>query len=407
MQQWGFLVISLLYCFKVSNATPVENSIPFSKARELILTNNASLKACGTDSKAAQAGMQQAGVLPNPSIGVDLDRFGANEIEFSVEQTFELGGKRQLRKESAQREIDATENNRKIGQLGLEAEIVRRFIPIAITTSKLSVLDSIIATAEATKEQIRKRVDAGASKRTDLIRAEIDVEQYLLERNQLVRELSGARKKFAALGGEQDSILLYVSGLLSSQTDLPILDNLRKAIATSPQISAIDIDKLRLTTQQKQLRAEIVPDLNVSAGILRDNVDNAFSPLVGVTMNLPLFNSNTAAQQQLQLQRQAIDERKTGNLRVIDAEVEDLHSRLLEMDKKANTLKNSTLPKAENVYSMLQEYYNAGSVGLLDLTAIRTEILKLRMELIDIEEQWAQGLVDLMQLTSLQISIVK
>lgn len=407
MQQWGFLVISLLCSYAITSAAPEEDSISFSKARELILINNSSLKAYGTDSQAAQAGLNQAGVLPNPSVGVALERLGANEIELSVEQTFELGGKRQLRKESAQREIDATENNRKSGQLELEVEIVRRFIPIAITSSKLLVMDSIISTVEATKEQIRKRVDAGASKRTDLIRAEIDVEQYLLERNELVRELYGARKKFAALGGEKDSILMNVSGSLFNQTDLPTLDSLRKAITTSPQISAIDIDKLRLTTQQKQLRAEVVPDLNLTAGILRDNVDNALSPVLGVTMNLPLFNSNTAAQQQIQLQRKAIEERKTGNLRVIDAEVEDLYGRLLEMDKKSITLKTGTLPKAETVYSMLQEYYNAGSVGLLDLTAIRTEILKLRMELIDIEAQRAQGLVDLMQLTSLQITIIK
>jgi cobalt-zinc-cadmium efflux system outer membrane protein len=407
MQQLGFLVVSLFCWFSISSAVPAENMITFSKARELILANNSGLKAVGIDTLAAQAGLRQAGVLPNPSVSAALDRFGANEIEVSVEQTVELGGKRQIRKESAQIEIDAAKNNRRISQLELEAEIVRRFIPIAIASGRLTVLDSIIATAEATKDQIKKRVDAGASKRTDLIRAEIDIEQYLLQRSEFVRELSQARKKFAALGGEQDSILAHVSGILNTRIELPTLDDLRKTIVTSPQIFAIDIDKARLAAQQKQFRADAVPDLNLSAGVLRNNVDHDFSPLLGASISLPFFNSNTAVQQQVQLQQQAIAERKKGSLRVIDAVVEDLYSRIMEMDKKLISLKTITLPKADSVYSMLQEYYNAASVGFLDLTAIRTEMLRIRMDLLDIEAERAQKLVDLMQTTSLHIQIVK
>jgi Mg2+ and Co2+ transporter CorA len=112
-------------------------------------------------------------------------------------------------------------------------------------------------------------------------------------------------------------------------------------------------------------------------------------------------------QQQVQLQQQAIAERKKGSLRVIDAVVEDLYSRIMEMDKKLISLKTITLPKADSVYSMLQEYYNAASVGFLDLTAIRTEMLRIRMDLLDIEAERAQKLVDLMQTTSLHIQIVK
>ena len=56
---------------------------------------------------------------------------------------------------------------------------------------------------------------------------------------------------------------------------------------------------------------------------------------------------------------------------------------------------------------MLQEYYNAGSVGYTDLAATRTEMLGLQMDRIDLEAERALAIADLMLLTSMQIQIVK
>ena len=410
MQQWHILVIPmLLWTASLKAALPEGDggSISFSQAREIILSQNAGLKSASTETEAAKAGVSLAGVLPNPGVGIALDNFGANEIEVSVEQTIELGGKRRLRAEAAQKDVDLAENNYTLAQLELEAEIVRRFVPIFAVAKKLSLIDSIIAITLATKEQIQSRVNAGAAKKTDLIRAEIDIEQLSLERSELVRENKQARKKFASLGGEQEFALLNVSGAVSEEVEIPSLDALRNVLESNPQFTAVDIEQARLATRQKQLRAEVAPDLNLSAGYLRNNADNSHSPLVGVSMNIPLFNNNSAAQKQIKLQGQAIGERRKNTLRLLDAEIQDLHSRLLEIDKKIAALRTSAIPKAEQVYLMMQEYYSAGSAGFLDLAAAQTEMLNVRMALLDIQTERAQKLADLMQTTSLNIQIVK
>lgn len=410
MQKWQLLIVPLLLWGVVLRAAPPEGeggTISFSQAREIILSQNAGLKSASTETEAAMAGVTQAGALPNPGVGIALDKFGANEIEASVEQTIELGGKRRLRTEAAQRDVDLARNAHKLTKLELEAEIVRRFVPIFAVSKKLSLIDSLIVITEATREQIQNRVNAGAAKKTDLIRVEIDIEQLKLERSELVREGDQARKKFAALGGEQESALLNVAGSISDEVAVPSLDGLRSALASNPQLRAIKIEQERLSTQKEQLRAEVVPDLNLSAGYLRNNSDNSHSPLIGLSMNIPLFNKNTAAQKQIELQRQAIGERRENTLRLLDADIQDMHSRLLEIDKKITTLRMSAIPKAEQVYSAMQDYYNAGSAGFLDLSATQTEMLSLRMTLVDIQTERAQNLADLMQTTSLNIQIVK
>lgn len=410
MQKCHIVVISLFLWGMALRAAPPDggsDTISFSQAREIILSQNAGLKSANIETEAVRAGVSQAGALPNPGVGIALDKFGANEIEVSVEQTIELGDKRRLRTEAALKDVDLAQYAHKLMQLELEAEIFRRFVPISAISRKLSLIDSIIAITEATREQIQNRVNAGAAKKTDLIRAEIDIEQLRLERSELVRENEQARNKFAVLGGEQESALLHVSGSVSDEVEIPSLDVLRTALENNPQLKSVNIEQERLVIQQKQLHAEAIPDLNLSAGYLRNNIDNYNSPLVGLSMNIPLFNKNTAAQKQIELQRQAVGERRSNTLRLLDADIQDLHSRLLEIDKKIATLRTSAIPKAEQVYSIMQDYYSAGNAGFLDLTATQTEMLNLRMSLLDIQTERAQNLADLMQTTSLNIQIVK
>jgi len=408
MHKWGLPVITLFCWISLIAAPPVapDDAISFSQARELILAQNAGIYSTQSEIEAAQEGVKQAGVIPNPSGSIGLERFGANEIEASFGQTIELGGKRRLRTEVARKDLEAAQNKRKISSLELEAEIVRRFIPITIISRKLTLLDSIIQTAEKTTEQIRVKVDAGASRKTDLIRAEIGIEQLLIERSEFVREIAQARKRFAALGGERDSILLKVSGSLNSEAAVPSLDDLRNAIKNNPGFAAVEVQLARLEIQKKQLKAESVPDMNISAGYIYKKPEKISAPLVGLSMDIPLFNRNTAAQKQIEFQHRALSKQRENDMRILDADVEDLYSRLMEINKKIAVLRTGTIQKAETVYTILQDYYNAGSASFLDLATAQSETLRLRMDLLDIESEWAYTAADLMQLTSLPIQII-
>ena len=411
MQRWPMFIILLLCWGILVKYTPLaadtEGSMPFSQAREHILARNVGLQSVITETEAAKAGVAQAGAWPNPGIGLALDRFGANEIETMIEQTIELGGKRRLRTEAAKKELDIAFNLKDQTQLELEAEIIRRFIPIAAVAKKLTLLDSIIALADSTRAQIGKRVEAGAAKKTDLFQAEIEIEQLKLERSELTRENEQARKKFAALGGDQDATLLNVSGSISDDLDIPSRESLRAALANNPQLKFFDIEMDLREIERKQLGVAVVPDLNLSAGYLWSNADNSGSPLVGLSLNIPVFNKNINAQRQAELQRQALAQQRENTLRLLTADVEELHSRLLEIDNKIATLTESTIPKIESVYSMMHEYYQAGNASFLDLSTAQAEMLRFRMELCEIQTERAQHLVDLMQATTLTLQIVK
>lgn len=408
MKKW--IVISIIGSGVPLFAAPPTHSVQslsFTEARELILSGNAGLKSAQTETDAAKAGAAQAGVYPNPGIGVALNKFGANEFEAGVEQTIELGGKRKLRTEAAQKNTEATMNAWKLTRLELETEIVRRFIPIATTSNKLMVVDSILKITETTRDQIQRRVDAGGSRMTDLVRMEIEIEQLSRERIALVRENEQARLKFAALGSAKDSTLKNVSGELNNELAIPDLASLLNVVDENPVLSSLIIEQAFLETERKQLRAEITPDLNLSAGYLRNNADHYNSPLLGISMSIPLFNRNIAAQKQVELKQKAASERRENLHRLLIADIQEIHSQLELIDQKLKSLESSTIPKAQRVYTMLKEYYNVGNAAFLDLAEAQADLLRLKLELLDIHQERALGLAVLMQNTATYMELVK
>jgi len=405
-----FLITVLLYNWVSADNNHCSDSatgICFARAREIILSQNFGIKSADTEIEAAKEGAFQADLMPNPIAGVALEKFGANEIEFTIEQTIELGGKRSLRKENAEKEIDAAINAGRISRLELETEIIRRFIPIVTARKKLNLLDSIIGLAEATNEQIERRIEVGASRKTDLIRSEIDLEKLKLERNELLREEKTARIKFAVLGGNSKASLLNVTGKIADDTEIPLLDTIRNHLQENLSLKGVDIEEQQLQVQLKQLGAEVIPDLNISAGYLRDNEESSNSPLIGLSMSIPIFNQNKYARKQVQFKSSALQQKRKNMFQLMDAEVQDIYSRLVLIDNQINTLLSSTIPKSEKVYMMMQEYYSAGNVDYLDLSQTQTELLRLTIELYDIQAERAQKLVDLMHLSNMSIEIVK
>ncbi len=408
MKIW-YVVTLLCWVVSIHAASPTatHHSLSFSQAREIILSRNAGLKSAQTEIDAARAGVAQADTRPNPGIGVELNQFGTREIEAGVEQELELGGKRRLRTKAAQKEVDAAANSREITRLALEAEIVRRFIPIATTTRKLVVVDSILKITEVTRDMVQRRVDAGASPTTDLVRLEIDIEQLRLEHSEIRSRNHRARLQFAALGADQDSVLMNVAGELQTDIPIPDLATLQRAVHDNPAIGAYTIEQARLETKRQQLRADVVPSVHLSAGFVRNNAENDNAVTLGLSMPIPLFDRNSAAQKRAELELQASSWREENAYRLLMADIHEIHGHLQVLEQRLHSLRGTTIPKAQQVHTMVQEYYQAGNADFLALTEAQAEVLRLKLELIDTQQTRALALADLMQNTATHIQVVQ
>jgi len=130
--------------------------------------------------------VDQAGRRPNPVIGVELENFagsgplsgfGETETTFSLEQTFELGNKRSLRREAANANaaLASAECGAILRQTQLEAAIL--FYELGAAVQVADFADESAALAQTLVETVEARVNAGAAAPPELsrVRARYDL----------------------------------------------------------------------------------------------------------------------------------------------------------------------------------------------------------------------------------------
>jgi outer membrane protein TolC len=239
---------------------------------------------------------------------------------------------------------------------------------------------------------------------TDLVRIEIEIEQLYQERIALIYENKQARVKFAALGSKQDSTLVDVSGEMNNELAIPDLASLLKTGEENPALTAYAIEQSRLETERKQRRAEVTPDLNLSAGIFAI-MKNTIILHFWVFQCRSLCSIRILLPKRVELRQKAASERRENAHRLLTADIQEIHSQIGVIDQKLKLLQSSTIPKAQQVYTMLKEYYMPEMQVFLTLQS-SADLLRLKLELLDIQQERASGLADLMQNTAVKMEIV-
>ena len=106
----------------------------------------------------------------------------------SLGQTIELGGKRRARADIAGAQMRSAGFAYDAARIALEAETMRRFAAMIAADRRLVLIDASISLAAKSIDQIETRVRAGATRESDLLQAEIAIEELRVERVLLVRD---------------------------------------------------------------------------------------------------------------------------------------------------------------------------------------------------------------------------
>uniref|UniRef100_UPI0030F3C407 TolC family protein n=1 Tax=Phenylobacterium sp. TaxID=1871053 RepID=UPI0030F3C407 len=119
--------------------------------------------------QAAQAGIRQAGVRPNPSLGADLENFAGSgdigladrsEATLFYEQTWERGGKREARVDVARAELAVARSRASVRALDLLAEVQAAWIEALAAEAAIAVAEERLAVARRLEGEVERRVRA-------------------------------------------------------------------------------------------------------------------------------------------------------------------------------------------------------------------------------------------------------
>ena len=387
--------------------------LSLARAVQAALARNPELVASEYDLKAAEARITQAGVRPNPELSVELENFAgtgavsgtkALETTLSLSQVVELGGKRALRTEFAERDRDAVAVERQAQQLDVLADVTQRFIELIAAQDRLALAVSTRELAQRTLDAISARVQAARSPELERSRARIALTRAQLEEQQAQSELRGVRRALAALWGSSAPAFGRADADLLSLESVASFEELVRRLERNPDFLRFASEARLREAELKLARAQARPDLTFAVGVRRLQEGSDQALVAGFSMPLPVFNRNRGNIREAEVRLAQTDaQRNAASLRA-QAAIFRLYQELTASRSRVDTLRNEALPQAQQALDQTQFGYDRGRFSYLELATAQQELLELRAAIIEAAADYHRILAEIERLTGEPVS---
>lgn len=367
-----------------SPAAPLRGSITREQAIAHALRHNPSLQSQRAELRALEAEVTQAGVLPNPELGFEVENFAGSgstrdldgaEITTGLSQRLEMGGKRANRTRVAR--LDAEILRAEIASDEREIAIAadRAFSNLLEFQKIRELNERNLARADENLTTLDALLEAGESNRIDVNKAKLAVSE--------ARELIAEARSEESAGAAELSLTwgsgaadVSASGSLSAPGGTTSA-NIDSAINNHPATRVATLRVSRAEAVYELEKSRRVSDVKVGGGIreLRDAGETA--AVVGVSVPLPFFDRNqgniNAAESRLERARaesRSTESQLRSRISRLTAELRSARSRVAEFDSQ-------TLAAASQALSDTREAYAAGKASLLEVLDARETLFRI------------------------------
>lgn len=349
--------------------------VTLDAAVQTALRQNPLLQASGHELASTDGAVRQAGLIPNPSLSLDIEdtRRETRSTSLMLSQTIELGGKRAARVELARRDREVAALELEARRAEVRADTIQAFFDALIAQERVQVARASLEIAASGAQAVSRRVTAGKVSPIEDTRARVAESAARIELRQAEADQSSALRALGAAMGEAPGVVERVDGSADALPALPEGTALADRIDQSPLLR-----RARMTVQRADAafaleRSRATPDVTVGVGGKRATELGRTQPLISVSIPIPLFDRNQGAQFEALRKRdaaQALAQAEEQRLRaeVLQA-VDQLHARVDEV----RTLRRDVLPGAQTAYEAARRGFELGKFGFLDvLDAQRT-----------------------------------
>lgn len=344
--------------------------------------NNPQLLAAYRNVAVAEAGITIASATPNPRVILNVPiGLAERKPTLTLEQPFELGGKREARLDLASDQIRAARLQLEILRWQIRADVRQAYAELAIAQAARQQNERAVELAQQLVDVARKRLAAGDVAEADVIQVRFVLARARQRLEPTANRIKQATIRLDTLLGEptEDAIepsdrrvfsLSLEADRIAPEAPPPVPDlKVLKALAQKRRLD------LSLTVLRQRIGEDLVvlahsaqiPDLSLAAGIILDPINNTSSTLLGLRMDLPIFNSRQGEVDQAIASRTLADAQHLMMERQVEREVsaayEDLRTaeRLLQQDRSV------LLPQSEQVLLLARKSYQFGQTGLSEV----------------------------------------
>ncbi|GMU52918.1 MAG: hypothetical protein AMXMBFR33_20640 [Candidatus Xenobia bacterium] len=383
----ALLCVWLLYA--AAGAQPADTSSPsLDQVYRLAEERSPALQAAQARAQAARGALLQAGMSPNPSLGIQgsHDLSVVSDIGLYYSQPIELGGKRQARIHLAEAQLALAELGLIDQQNRLRRDVHQALADLALAQGLASLQDELLQVAQMQLDATRKRLQAGDVAEVDLLELEAEVaRRKALHSQALGRERAAWRSLEVWVGPDQAPFPAELGPAPElSQLSLEALQ--ARARAERPdRLQAL----ARTRVQEMQIgleEARASGDLNLKVGVGHERLyipSSSFQPSIvslddsGVAANvqleipLTIFDTNEGNIEQARALAEAARLDEAALLQTIDRDVARAWDTLLAADEAARELRQTGLERAREFLRIVQQAYELGMRTQFEVIAAR------------------------------------
>lgn len=372
-----------------AGAAWAEPAPPYSDLLRQAQTSAPRLAEARAEVARASGLARQAGARLNPTVSVEVENFsgsgpfsGSNlaETTGSVEQTLELGGKRQARvaagrAEVAAAKLRATEVSAQfaydLANAYAGAEIADRRVQLATETLTLAEDDARVASAlvEAGREADLRRVQAQAG---------VQAARAVLNEARAARATAfGVLTALAGVGSPITSIPTSLLAMADREVSISPPDP-----QASPSYQAARADREAAMRKIRVEQSRAMPDLSVSVGVRRFQEDDSTAMVAGLSAPFPMFDRNRGNISAAQAELSAAEARLEAARLDAQAEAGAGVARLGAVYSRLAAAREGELA-ADEAYRLTRIGYEGGKLALIELTNARRALADARAQTLD------------------------
>lgn len=366
-------------------------AITLEQAVSLALMGNPELAGFSLETRAAEAKVLQAGLRPNPEIGVDVEQFGGAgdftgvktaQTTVLLSQLVEMGGKRAKRTRIAALEKDLAVWDYETKRLDVLTNVSKSFVEVLSNQELVDRNEELVRLSEQVLNTVSERVKAGKVSPLEETRAGVTLANARIGLRQAKSDLTAARKKLSATWGAASPSFTKADGNLSVLLPVPSAEELNRLVSQNPDVARWMKEMERCDALLQSEKAKSIPDITLRAGMQRFNETDDSALAVGISVPLPIFDRNQGGIRAARYRIAGAREESRAAEVKADASLGESYQALNFAYAEAKSIREEVLPAAQTAFDAAEEGYREGKFDFLELLDSQRTLFETKVKYI-------------------------
>jgi cobalt-zinc-cadmium efflux system outer membrane protein len=331
----------------------------------------------------ADAEKLTARLRPNPEITIESADipptlggfYKPQTFDYNIEQTLELGGKRQKRINAAQADAEVARAGFEVILWQLTNDVKKKYYAVLLAQSLLDLARENEKTFQLIVDHTTDVFKSGEISGLDLQRLEVEKLKFDTDLANAERDYEVALRDLrVTISGNYDAMDIQVTGSIEyyQSYDFTFSDLRDKALVARPDLKSAQLSERAADAAITLQNAQRIPDIAVGAGFEQVPAGgNTYN--LGVTIPLPVFNRNQGERAKALIQKSKAqnDQRLLTNQIIGDVDKAFISFQIQK--RRLDLYRSGIMTKVTNIERMTEFSLKSGESSTLELLdAIRT-----------------------------------